>query len=376
MGVALRGNLEDFGIADVFQLIGQQRKTGVLEFTGETGHVQLRFDRGTVVSASPVGERAEEVLGEMLARCGLLTREQVDRLIPECEASAQTVPRLAVARGLLGREDLERIEDLLTRETFFEVLRWESGAFDFRAVPVDHSRRIESLLGAEQILMDGLRMIDEWHSFSELVPEGAVFQHSAGFEEYVARMSLGEEQLEAAKRVYQLVDGRISVRRIVDLSLLGTFDAVRLLADLRRAQVVEPVDDEMLERIKARAPSAVVLERGRALGWIAGLLCVGVLAAASFFASRGMPLGGEEPAQPPGTALRLEALESLRAAYAARAVRHAVETHRFAQGKWPERIEELESRGTLAPGSLAETGARPYYYRQREDGVLLLAPER
>ena len=31
MGVALRGNLEDFGIADVFQLIGQQRKTGVLD---------------------------------------------------------------------------------------------------------------------------------------------------------------------------------------------------------------------------------------------------------------------------------------------------------------------------------------------------------
>ena len=28
VAVALRGNLKDFGIADVFQLIGQQRKTG------------------------------------------------------------------------------------------------------------------------------------------------------------------------------------------------------------------------------------------------------------------------------------------------------------------------------------------------------------
>ncbi len=32
MAVALRGNLQDFGIAEVFQLIGQQRKTGMLKF--------------------------------------------------------------------------------------------------------------------------------------------------------------------------------------------------------------------------------------------------------------------------------------------------------------------------------------------------------
>ena len=45
MAVALRGNLSDFGIGEVFQLIGQQRKTGVLEVDGATAeriHVTLR----------------------------------------------------------------------------------------------------------------------------------------------------------------------------------------------------------------------------------------------------------------------------------------------------------------------------------------------
>ncbi len=183
MSVALRGNLQDFGIADVFQLIGQQRKTGILEFTGAKGRVQLRFDQGAVVSAAPVGARAEEALGEMLARCGLLDHEQVAALDRECDASAQTVPRLAAARGWISQDDLERIEDLLTRETFFSVLRWETGEFDFRARDVTHQRRFESLLGAEQMLMDGLRMVDEWQSFAEVIPsEDVAYQKLSGFE--------------------------------------------------------------------------------------------------------------------------------------------------------------------------------------------------
>ncbi|HKK52381.1 MAG TPA: DUF4388 domain-containing protein, partial [Myxococcota bacterium] len=41
--VALHGNLRDFGIAEVFQLIGQQRKTGTLEVVGEEGAIFLAF---------------------------------------------------------------------------------------------------------------------------------------------------------------------------------------------------------------------------------------------------------------------------------------------------------------------------------------------
>ncbi|MCP4038759.1 MAG: DUF4388 domain-containing protein, partial [bacterium] len=44
MGVALNGNLQDFGIAEVFQLIGQQRKTGMLNISHAGREVCLAFD--------------------------------------------------------------------------------------------------------------------------------------------------------------------------------------------------------------------------------------------------------------------------------------------------------------------------------------------
>ena len=372
MSVSLRGNIEDFGIADVFQLIGQQRKTGFLEFTGAQGSVQVRFDQGAVVSAAPVGARAEEALGEMLARCGLLADEQVAALDRECDASAQTVPRLAVARGWISQDDLEKIEDLLTRETFFSVLRWETGEFDFRAQDVTHQRRFDSLLGAEQMLMDGLRMVDEWQSFAEVIPSDDVaYQKLAGFEEYRSRSQLDATQMEAAELVFQLVDGRISARRIIDLSMLGTFDAMRILADLTQAEVIAPLAKEKQQRHRA-VPRSSQTRPEQVRGWIAGLLPLVLLLSAVATALLGSSRGDEGP----GVVLHRAPLETLREDYAARGVRHALEAYRFADGRWPGALTDLVARGVLGAEALAHPAGRPYYYVEREDGAVLLAPER
>jgi hypothetical protein len=373
MSVALRGNLRDFGIADVFQLIGQQRKTGVLEFKrDEQESVQIRFDRGAVVFAAPVANRADEALAEMLVRCGRLSREQVDSLTPECVAAAQTVPRLAVSRGWLTQPELERIEDLLTRETIFEVLRWENGEFDFRAQAVDHGRMFASLLGAEQILMDALRMVDEWHSFAGLVPEDAVFQRVAGFAEFRQRTELEPARQAEAERIYQLVDGRSPVHRVVDRSLLGRFDAVRLLADLRRCEVIEPVEGALVRRREARPLLRLGAARAEIAPWIASCLPL-VLLAVLFATAVGRGQAGDPP---PGIPLERGGSQAVRAAHEAERLRRAVEVHRFSTGRWPAELSELAQAGLASADELAPSGERPYYYAVREGGALLLAPQR
>ena len=56
MPAALKGNLDDFGIAEIFQLIGHQRKTGILDVHGPKNHVRAAFDQGALAWAEPVGE--------------------------------------------------------------------------------------------------------------------------------------------------------------------------------------------------------------------------------------------------------------------------------------------------------------------------------
>jgi len=373
MAASLRGDLKDFGIADVFQLIGQQRKTGVLEFSGEGHQIQILFDQGSVVSAAPIGSWPEAAFGEMLMRCGLLSRERVDELRREYGASARTLAGVATARGWLGEDELRRIEELLTRETIFSVLRWKAGSFDFTAKEIEHDRSVDSLLGAEQILMDGLRMVDEWQSFAALVPsEDTVFRRSLSFNQFGERCS-GETpgQLASAERIFELVDGRLPVRRIIDLSMRGSFDSVRALAQLHRFNIIETVKPETL------APSPAVdseaIRRPASRGRLAAIASLALLAAVT-----GSILWQSEAGAPPDAFAiqRPAALERARAIDEKHRVRHALETYWFAHGHWPTNLAELVKDGFLSRGELASEEGRAYYFASRGDGAWLLAPDR
>lgn len=371
---ALKGDLGDFGISEVFQLIGQQRKTGVLELTGSSKIVRLRFDRGAVVSAAPLAEIAEGELADVLVRAGRLTREQVEALTREVATSARTVPRLAVARGLLSAEELEAIEDLLTRETIFEVLRWKQGEFSFRAEPVEHQRRREALLAAEQILMDGLRMVDEWQACKRHVPnEAMVFRALQSFDEYHGRSTLARSMPDAARRVFELIDGRLPVQRIIDRALIGSFDTVRLLADMRTRGALEVAQSGEIEAVPDSATDGAETARrglsGDALASFGMLALLLVLVLGLWGIDRA-------PALSPGATLGLSPLQALRQTHAARGLRRALEAHFFLVGEWPASLDALATKDLLDDPSLVSKEGADYYYVRRPDGILLLAPER
>jgi len=365
---ALRGNLVDFGIAEVFQLIAQQRKTGFLEIQNEGERVRLAFEAGAVVQAEPVSDREDGALADLLLRCGLVTRERLLELEREMASSLRRLGAVALERGFLDRDQLGEMEDLLTRETLFRLLRWSDGSFVFNAAPVEHDRA-GRLLAAEQILMDGLRMVDEWRTFASQVPsEDSVFQRVGRFEA-AAGVREGGRRREDARRVFQLIDGRLPVRRVIDLSRLGTFEATRILAELRRAGLIEPLAPEQVARQRPR-PS-LELRRPPSRPLLAGALPVALLLALAVCTRR-----APEPPLPEGLfPIPRTALLEARAAFETERVRKALEAYQFSYERWPESLETLVEVGLLTREALAPSGGRPYYYARREDGAVLLAPE-
>jgi hypothetical protein len=176
---------------------------------------------------------------------------------------------------------------------------------------------------------------------------------------------------DATERIFQLIDGRLTVRRIIDLSRIGTFEATRVLADLHSAAMIRPVAAKALrEARKADRPVKPMMERVRftlaavlPLVLLMGLVWAGLDGHGAPTRLTGLPV----PSQP---------LADIRQDFELRRLRHAIETHRLIEGDWPESLEAAAAVEDQAAFALTESDGAPYYYRRRDGGILLLAPTR
>ena len=371
MAVALHGNLRDFGIGEVFQLIGQQRKTGILEVNEEGTRIAISFDEGAVVSGERVGAYPESGLGEMLVRTGSLTPERLLKVEEQIERDGISLRQCLLAAGDLGADELEDILDLVTRDTIFELLRWKGGSFHFEAYSLEHSRDPIRLMPAEQILMDGLRMVDEWSTLDADAVDGTgVFERTGHFDAYrSASPDAGPDAMARAERLFLLIDGRQTTRRIVDLSRLGTFEGTRILSNLRRAGLISPVAADTVANARQRFRSLSDLNMPSPLSGLLGALPIVLLAVLA----AGVWLNPAAAPVPPRSALPPASAAS--ETFELRRLRNAVEAYRFAQGRWPASLAELDAFSDPADRSMAPSGGHEYYYAHRGETFLVLAPE-
>jgi hypothetical protein len=373
MSVALHGNLRDFGIGEVFQLIGQQQKTGILEVSDGELRLRVAFDGGAVIRGERVGAYEQAALGDMLVRTGLITPQRLVTLERQIAERGAQLESLLREGGELSSQQVDEISSLVTRETLFELLRWTHGSFHFTAGPVDN-RAPSRAIPAEQILMDGLRMVDEWRSFDEAtVDPDAVFAASGSFEEF-RRSEPGEgpDRLAVAERLFLLIDGRQPVRRVVDLSRLGSFEGARWLTRFRRAGLIERVAPQLVA--KKRRREKLVLPHGPSLsGVLAAMLPWLLLGAVVLVASQSEPRHFASRASPTEQAF----VRAAGASFETLRLRNLADAYRYARGEWPGGMTDLRRffHEVRRHQPLAPLDSREYYVAQRGDSILVLAPE-
>jgi hypothetical protein len=359
--MSLRGVLSDFPVSDVFQLIAQQRKTGVLRVENGGRVLEVFFVEGDVVRARPAETRPHGALAGYLLRAGVVSESALGQARRDQDEMLEPLPRILVARGVISAGALAEIAQLTTQETIFELFLWDQGRFEFGAGQVE-TDEFDQRIGAERFLLDALRMRDEWADIVADLPDLAgVAALQLDFDEFRERReriarSAGV-RAEELDRLFDLINGRLSVRRVIDLSRLGTFAGGRGLVALIRAGVVR------IELPAQIAPtSAWRQKRGRRLlGWTAlaaGSALAAVLQIVPLPRSSSFPLPTGDPA---GGDVRIPTDR----------VRAALEVHRWLKGEYPPTLEAVRAtRSELLAGvpldrySYQPTG-RGYELRRR-----------
>src|SRR5437870_766761 len=263
--MALEATLRDFSLADIFQLIGLQRKTGVLTLRTKDDTVTVTFLDGKVVGADSLTHRLENRLGTVLMKSGMLTNEQLARALEIQKETLQRLGFILTHYGIISADALKQALQLQILQIVYRLFRWKDGDYHFsQETTIEYDRDNVAPITAESILMEGARMIDEWpiiekriRSYDlvfrkkltdqEIVVVGAEEADEIDFDDAAAqrrRKPIGVDKIRISqeeKAIYDLVDGTMTVGDIVEVSRLSEFDTVKALYELLTRDLVEEV---------------------------------------------------------------------------------------------------------------------------------------
>ena len=344
--MALSGSIKDFGLPDIFQLIGLQRKTGTLTLKG-TETVTVSFEEGQVVNAESSAKRLENRLGTLLVMQGLVSKGRMDEALQRQKATLQKLGHVLVSGNYVKSEVLKKALTVQVSTTVFKLFRWKEGDYNFEAQDkVVWDRSNFDAMSTDFILMEGIRMVDEWPIIEKKITSfGLVFRpvvdsssmsvEEVSLDEEIDGMGFIEEFKEEApsnklslspeeERVYAKVDGKRNIQAIIDETGLSDFDVCHTLYELLGRDIVASTGRSSavataVPTAKARGDASPVL--GYALVGVAVLMAAvgGFLQRTSPFGIMGLPAlvgGAFQGASEDVSRRRLERLDRSLAAVA------------------------------------------------------------
>src|SRR6266853_5464837 len=388
--MALKGTLRDFSLADIFQLIGIQRKTGVLTLKSEKDVVTVSFADGHVVAADSLHRRLEERLGTVLVKTGRITEPQLQEALRIQKNTLQRMGDILVENRFINAYGLRDALAIQISQMIYRLFRWRDGEYNFsQEERVEYDAKHVVPMSAESILMEGARILDEWpmiekglKSFQsvyrranvEIAPEGTSGSAPEG-EEAARGVTLNSED----RQIHSLVDGKRTVQEIVERSPLGEFETCRILYELLGRQLIEEVRVVTPRVAPAAEPIPTV---GEVSPWLLGIgYLLLVLAAGGTLLYRARPCvdawsaGGDlvpclDPVIRPGEVLELR--ESISRGRLQR-VDFAIQVYYLLNRGYPADLHLLVTTHLLDPRAIEDPWGRSFTYEVIAGGYRLAA---
>lgn len=323
--MALEGDVKEFGLADVIQLIASSQKTGVIFLDRAEEQVSISFKDGEITGAIYRKGGRQDQLHEFLFRAKMLDQETVRKVLQIQTDTGLSVDEILIKEYLMTREEVENAIITKVQEVIDDVFTWRDAhyRFDSEANLYSHSRARVSI-SAEPLLMEAMRRKDEWPMITRSIPSDETVLERA------AEKLPGEVEPDAYK-LFQIFQQRHKVAELVEMSGLGrfrTYAAAHVLVQLgalKKAEAPRPVPKAVPARAAApnfRLGAEMVYGAGAALA----------LAAAVALAI------WQAPRERPGTANVIRVYQK---AAAIEEIATRLELYRYRHGFYPDSLGQV-----------------------------------
>lgn len=258
--MALEGSISDFGLADIFQLISLQKKSGELLLKNKEISVTILFENGMIVGAETTSRDETDRVGKIFVRTKKISEKQLKDILKTQKKKEKRLGNILLEAGLIDNNELKEVLQLQLAETVLQLFAWKEGNYSFEQKEVQFDKDLITPLSTEFILMEGIRMVDEWPLIEKNIPSVKIIftktenaspkkkelKDATGLEDIF--FALDDESSSAFSKedeiVLGLINGISDVQEIIDLSKLGHFETCKILSNLYSNGIINKVREQ------------------------------------------------------------------------------------------------------------------------------------
>ena len=248
--MALRGNLRDFTITQLLNLINLASKTGTLVIDGASEQAYVSFREGKLAYAR-IGKE-DGSLASVLYKSNKINANQYKAIIDRAgQMSDKELGLLLINAGYVSRDDI-----LLNLQAYFtdmirRLFTWVEGVFRFEAEMLPPDDRINVKLDLENIIIEGSRQLRELEQLQDEIPSLDMALKFTNRPLTNVNLSVDEW------KVVKFVDPKNTMRQIAKTNKLTEVEVRRIVYGLLQAGLVElvrPTDSAVPQVVKQLAP--------------------------------------------------------------------------------------------------------------------------
>jgi len=250
--MVLSGNLKEFILADVFNLLTQQKITGKLTLRSEREGCII-FKNGLIVGAHSGDETMRSKLFNYLVDVKKKSTEDLSQLFNAQTGNLSALCASIIERGLMDSKELKTFADTYVEDISCSLLTWNSGAYRFNSLQ-SVAPMISGIvtITTESVIMEGMRRADEWARMKDYIASDAVFVNANKNEPLPS-----EADVFGAPEIYilGLLDGSRTVYSIVKSCCLCEYkvhESINTLLQSKRVLALSPKYSQSIQAALSR----------------------------------------------------------------------------------------------------------------------------
>lgn len=232
--IPLAGSIEETGFLRILIHLNRHRKSGTLVIKTPVFTKKVFFAKGDAVFASSTYE--DDRLGEMLLKAGKITMEQYDKSVELLKKTGKRQGAILVELGFLTPKDLFWGVKYQVKEIIHTLFLLETAGYEFIEGDIPSNEVITLKMSIGNLIYEGIKRVDNWTRIkNEMLATDRVLKLSSDPASIYQDVELSQQD----RKMLSLVDGRKTIKEIIDTAWMGSFEAMKTLYVLCSIGVLE-----------------------------------------------------------------------------------------------------------------------------------------